>query len=239
MSSDFLSHFEELRRRLLICLAVFSAASIVCYFFSSHLLEFFTTPLRRHDEVRLFFQKPYEAFVTHLKVAAVTGLVISSPVLFTQLWLFISPGLYPREKKIILPLILISLALFLFGIFFAFVLVIPWGLHFLLSYQSETLKPLLAVGPYLSFLIGMLFAFGIFFDFPVFVIGLVKLGVLKTSTLEQARRAIIVIIFILAAVLTPSPDPASQVLLALPLVLLFEASLFVAKQLEKGRRAGH
>lgn len=233
MLPDFVPHLEELRRRLLVSLALFAAASTIAYFFSSSLIDFFTLPLKQHGDVQLFFQKPFEAFMTHLKVAALTGLVAASPFLLAQIWFFIAPGLYDREKKVFLPIILISAVLFLAGIVFAYTLVIPWGLGFLLSYQTESLKPLLGIGPYFSFLTGMLLAFGFLFDFPVFIVGLVKLGVVKTKTLAKARRAVIVIIFILAAILTPSPDPASQVLLAIPLVIVFEISLWVAGFFER------
>ena len=127
---------------------------------------------------------------------------------------------------------LISVALFLMGACFAYAIVTPWGLRFLLSFQTEKIQPFLGIGPYFSFLTGMILACGILFDFPVFIVGLVKLGVVKTSTLAAARKVVIVFIFISAAVMTPSPDPFSQLLLAVPLLLLFEVSLAVARAFE-------
>ncbi len=230
---DFFSHLEELRRRLIVSLIAFLAAAIVCYFFSHTLLDWLIEPLRRFQSAELFFQKPYEAFLTHLKVAAFAGFVLSSPLLFTELWFFISPGLYEREKKVLLPLIVTSILLFLLGTFFAYAIVIPWGLHFLLSFQTESLKPLLGVGAYFSFLIAMMLAFGAMFDFPVILIGLVQLKLVQTKTLAKSRKVIFVLILIAAAILTPSPDPASQLALALPLLLLFEASLATGRWLEK------
>ncbi|MBI3306957.1 MAG: twin-arginine translocase subunit TatC [Candidatus Omnitrophica bacterium] len=233
VSPDFVSHLEELRRRLLASLIFFAVAGTVAYFFSNPLIEFFSLPLKEQNNVQLFFQKPFEAFMVHLKIAALTGVVVSSPFLLAQIWFFITPGLYEKEKKVFLPLILVSTVLFLIGVTFAYTLVVPWGLHFLLSYQTENLKPLLGIGPYFSFLTGMLLAFGFLFDFPVFIVGLVKLGIIRTKTLAKSRRAVVVIIFILSAVLTPSPDPATQVLLAVPLMALFEISLWVARLFEK------
>jgi sec-independent protein translocase protein TatC len=122
------------------------------------------------------------------------------------------------------------------GAAFAYGVVIPWGLHFLLSFQTEGMKPLLGVGPYFSFLIGMILAFGVLFDFPIAIVGLVRLGVLQTARLKRGRRAVIVLILIASAVLTPSPDPVSQLLLAVPLLFLFEVSLFVAGKIE-GKRS--
>ncbi|MBI3312765.1 MAG: twin-arginine translocase subunit TatC [Candidatus Omnitrophica bacterium] len=231
--SDFVTHFEELRRRLLFSLILFVLASVAAYFFSGQLIDFFTLPLKARGDVQLFFQKPFEAFMTHLKVAALAGVVMTSPFLLSQIWFFIVPGLYQKEKKILLPMILISAALFFAGVIFAYAYILPWGLGFLLSYQTESLKPLLGIGPYFSFLTGTLIAFGVLFDFPVFIVGLVRLGVVKTKTLVKARKAFIVIIFVLSALLTPSPDPVSQLLLALPLMLLFEISLWISRFFEK------
>jgi len=233
---DFVSHLEELRRRLIVSILAFFAVAIVAYFFSHQILDFLIAPLRRHQDVDLFFHKPYEAFLTHLKVAALTGIVFSSPVFLTQLWLFIAPGLFDKEKKISIPLILISIVLFCAGALFAYTLVIPFGLHFLLSFQTESLKPLLGIGPYFSFLIGMILAFGVLFDFPVFLIGLIQLGVVSTATVARSRKVIILMIFIVAAILTPSPDPISQLLLAGPLLILFEVSLVISRFIERRRR---
>lgn len=231
---NFIPHLEELRRRLLICLAVFFATSIISYFFSHTLLEFFTQPLRNGPyPAGLIFQKPYEAFLIHLKVAAFAGFLISSPVLLFQGWLFVAPGLYEREKKIFLPIILISIILFWVGVIFSYVFVVPWALQFLLGFQTETLRPLLSVGPYFSFLTGMMAVSGVLFDFPVFMVGLVELGVVKIKTIIESRKLVIVLIFITAAILTPSPDPVTQLLLALPLLGLFEISLRMASLRER------
>jgi len=233
LPNEFLTHLEELRRRLILVLVVFCVATGVCYFFSQQLVDFFAEPLRRFQGTELYFQKPYEAFLTHIKVAAVAGLFFSSPVLLGQAWLFLAPGLYPDEKKIIFPLILASVLLFVGGAVFAYQAVIPWGLRFLLAFQTESLKPLIGIGPYFSFTLGMLLAFGVLFEFPIVILGLVQLGVVSPETLAKSRKVIILGIFVIAAVLTPSPDPVSQLLLAIPLFLLFEASLWLARRLKK------
>jgi sec-independent protein translocase protein TatC len=232
---DWFSHLEELRQRLIICLLVFLGATFLSYFFSETLIEIFTRPLRSFGDSELIFQKPYEAFFIRLKAAALGGLILSSPVLFIQSWFFISPALYAREKNIILSFSVISAALFLTGILFAYFIVVPWTLQFFLNYQTPTLRPFLDIGAYFSFVMGMEIAFGVLFIFPVFLVGLVKVGVTSAKTLAKARRGMVVFIFILAAILTPSPDPASQLLLAVPLILLFEISLLVARFLEPSR----
>ena len=235
---NFVPHLEELRRRLIVCAVFFAAASILSYFFTRQILDFLTAPLQHFHIVNLYFQKPFEAFVIHLKAAAFSGLVLSLPVFFTQGWLFAAPGLYEKEKKIFPPLILISVVLFLTGIFFAYQFVIPWGLRFLLSYETDSLKPMLTSGPYFSFITATLFAFGLLFDFPLVVVALAALGIVQMDTLARLRRVIIVVIFIAAALLTPSPDPLSQLLLAAPLWVLFEISLFVGRFFERKAARG-
>lgn len=230
-----LAHFEELRKRLLISITAFFVLTVGAYFFSHQLLDFFTLPLRVYTHEPLVFQRPYEAFMVHIKIAAFAGLIFASPIIFTQLWLFVAPGLYEREKKAFLPVLLVSVLLFLTGVAFGFFLVIPWGLKVMLSFQTESMRPMLAIEPYFSFLTGMLLAFGVLFDFPAIMVGLTELGVVKTAWLAEMRKSIVVVIFIAAAILTPSPDPLSQLFLGLPLWVLFEVSLVIARRREKAR----
>lgn len=233
MFRDFEPHFEEIRRRLLISFLVFFLGMVFCYFFAEKILNSLILPLKVYDpNITLYFQKPYEAFLVRIKIACSSGLILVSPFLFSQGWLFLAPGLYPQEKKMVLPLIFISTTLFLVGVWFAYTWVVPWGMHFLLSYQTEGLRPMIGAAEYFSFLTSMLFAFGILFDFPVLIIGLVKVGILQTQTLKTMRKGIILAIFIVSAVLTPSPDPLSQLLLAIPLWILFEISVLIAGSIE-------
>ncbi len=230
---NFVPHLEELRRRLILCGVFLIVASGFSWFFARQILDFLTAPLQQLHIANLYFQKPFEAFVIHLKAAVFAGLLLSLPVFFTQGWLFVAPGLYEREKKIFLPLIFVSVLFFLAGVFFAYVFVIPFGLAFLLGFETESLRPMLTSGPYFSFMTAMLFAFGILFDFPLMIVALAALGIVKIITFARYRRGVIVAIFIIAAVLTPSPDPVSQLLLAIPLYLLFEISLLAGRLFEK------
>ena len=229
----FLDHLEELRKRLLVVLAAVGIFSLAAWFFSNSLLDFLTRPLIRFNETPLYFNAPYDAFLAHLKVSLLAGALLASPVFFIELWQFIVPGLYRRERTVFLPLVIASVVLFLTGAAFAFWGIVPVGLRFLLGFQTASLKPLLGVDAYFSFLVGMVLAAGILFDLPVVVLGLVRGGVLGPGALRSARKGVIVFIFILAAVLTPSPDVFSQILLAIPLLILFEASVFLAKRIEK------
>lgn len=228
-----LDHLEELRRRLLICLAALVIFSGAGWFFSKILLEFLMCPLADLQETELYFHAPYDAFLVHFKTALLAGALFSSPVFFSELWLFLAPGLHREERKIVFPLILLSIFLFAAGAAFALWVLVPAGLRILLAFQTETLKPLLEAGPYFSFLTGMMLATGIVFILPVLLLGLVRLRVLGAAALRSARRGVAILILILAAVLTPSPDPVGQILLALPLYLLYEVSVWAAGWLEK------
>lgn len=229
----FLEHLEELRRRLLVSLGTMGILSVGSYFVSGPLLDFLTLPLKALTGTELYFYSPYEAFLMRLKVSFLIGLLAASPVLFTELWLFLAPGLYRHEEKILLQLALTSALLFLLGAAFAFWVLIPLGLRFLLSFQTEFLKPLLGIGSYLSFLIGTILASGVLFVLPVVILGFVRLGILSVENLRKARRVVMVLIFILAAVLTPSPDPVTQLLFALPLLVLFEGCLWISRRMEQ------
>lgn len=231
-----LAHFEELRKRLIVSIAAFFLLSAASYFFSSLLLDFFTFPLRAYTHEPLVFQRPYEAFMVHIKISAFSGLLLASPIISAQLWSFVAPGLYEKEKRVFFPVLFVSVGLFLTGVAFAFFLVVPWGLKMMLSFQTENMRPMLAIEPYFSFLTGMLLAFGVLFNFPAVIVGLTELGVVKTAWLAETRKSIVVVIFIASAILTPSPDPLSQLFLALPLWALFEGALILARRREKAKR---
>lgn len=235
---EFLSHFEELRKRFLLCLSSVLLTSVVSFFFSNQLIDWLIWPLTRvGGSPQLYFHAPHEAFLIHIKVALFCGLLISSPVLIFQAWQFTAPGLYEKEKNVFRMVVPTSILLFLAGVGFAYYLVAPWGLGFMLQFRSEHLAPLLQAGPYFSFFVTLILSFGILFDFPVVLISLVKLGIIQAQTLSRLRRPVIVGIFILAAILTPSPDPVSQLLLALPLFLLFETSLLISRFTEAKKKA--
>lgn len=234
MTADFISHLEELRKRIFVCLAVFVLSWIGCYFFSRPLVELLIAPLKRYENAQLVFQTPYEAFMVHLNVSGLAGFLIACPVIFGQLWGFLTPALYAEEKKVIFPLVILSALLFFAGFSFAYFIVVPVGLHFFLSFQTESLKPLLSISPYFSFLLWMTVTCGLMFDFPLVLLGLIRLGVLPRKGLIVARKYVVVGIFVVAAVITP-PDPASQLMVAGPLWILFEACILLSKRFEPKR----
>lgn len=228
-----LEHLEELRWRLLAGLAAIAVVTLIATFFSKPLLEFLISPLTAFGDYTLYFHSPYDGFLTYLKVSVFTGVLAASPVIFTELWLFVAPGLHRKEKRLVITLVAASLILFLAGAAFAFWVLVPWGLQFFLGFQTDFLRPLLSAGSYLSFLVTMVLAAGIVFDMPVVLLGLVSVGALDARRLRRARKAVIVVFFVVAAMLTPTTDPLTQAILTVPLVLLYEACILAAQWLQK------
>lgn len=231
-SQSILEHLEELRKRILLSLGSIIVFSFLGYFLSDPVLRLLLSPIKGTID-SLYFFTPYEAFVVKLKISLVTGVVISVPLIITEIWLFIAPGLYKNERRIVLIGIFSSILLFATGALFCFFAIIPFALKFLLSFSSPSLKPVLSVGQYVSFISLFVISFGVAFNLPVFVAGAVRLGVLRAETLRKQWRLIVVLIFVAAAVLTPGPDILSQILLAIPLLFLYIICLWVAALLEK------
>jgi sec-independent protein translocase protein TatC len=220
----FLDHLEELRSRIIFCLVSVVVLSAGSYAFSGILLDFLTRPVGN-----LYFFNITEAFMARVKVSIACGLVLSFPVILFQLWRFISPALKKEEKRYTYPAILSSTLLFVGGVWFAYSLILPVGVKFLLAFGTESLRGLLGVSRYLSFLLFFVLSFGLVFQLPVVIFFLARLGIVSPETLRKRRREAIVIIFIAAAVLTPSVDMFTQLMMGLPLLVLYEISIWVAK----------
>ncbi|MBI4372828.1 MAG: twin-arginine translocase subunit TatC [Candidatus Omnitrophica bacterium] len=229
---NFTDHLDELRKRFLIALFAVGLSAVMSFFFSNVLIQLLTAPIEKYVD-HLYFLSPYEAFLMKLKISLVSGIILSSPILFSQLWHFVSPGLYASEKRIVLPLILISTALFILGVLFAYFLVVPISLSFFLGFQTPSLVPLISIGSYVSFLLSLILVFGIVFDFPVLLVGLISLNVVSTSFLKAQRKTAVILLLILAAVLTPTVDIFTQLLLAIPLWGLFELSILIGGWLKQ------
>ncbi len=233
----FTEHLEELRYRLIRILIAVAIGFVVSYFFSKQIFYFVSLPLLEvlPKENNLIFTALPEAFFTYLKISFFTGIIVASPYIFYQIWKFVSPGLYPHEKKYVAPFVIISTIFFVTGILFAYFVVFPYGFKFFLSFQNEYIKALPTMKQYLSFTLKLLFAFGVIFELPVFMYFLAKIGVVNSILLTKNRRYVLVLIFVVAAILTP-PDVFTQFLMAVPLILLYEISIFVVKYVEKRRR---
>ncbi|MBN1155769.1 twin-arginine translocase subunit TatC [candidate division KSB1 bacterium] len=226
----FLDHLDELRTRLLRSILSIFAFTIVCYFFSPEIVSFLTKPYPD----KLIFLAPTESFVIHIKISVFAGIILSLPVIFYQLWKFVAPGLLEKERKYVPLIILFSCLFFLTGAAFCYYVIIPFGLKFLLGYQTSNLEPSITIKEYLSFVTLLVMVFGIVFELPLLSYFLTKIGILNPGFMRKHRRYGIVLIFIAAAILTP-PDVVTQLLLAGPLLILYEISILVSAFVIKSR----
>ena len=215
----------------MLSLLAVGAASLGSFYYSDKILKILAEPITRVVP-QVYFFSPADAFVVKIKVSLLAGLLFASPVVCGEFWGFVSPALYPSEKKWIPLLALVTSGFFLLGVLFAFYEVIPAALGFFLNQQTDFLKPMVSLSEYVSFLSGMLLAFGAAFNLPVVLVGAVLAGVLSVKTLNAFHKHAIVLIFVAAAILTPTPDVASQLILAIPLLCLFELSIGAAWAVE-------
>jgi len=226
--APLLDHLIELRRRLLYCIAALVVTFGIAMYFAEDIFGFLVHPLLAAGQDTVIYTEIFEAFFVQVKVAFFAAMMLSFPVIANQLWQFVAPGLYRQEKRALLPFILATPVLFVGGAALAYYMAIPMALHFLLSFQGNVggvqQEALPAIGNYLSFVMQFLFAFGLAFLLPVLLMLLERAGIVTRQQLIGARRYAIVGATAIAAVLTP-PDLMSQVLLAVPLILLYEVAI--------------
>lgn len=227
----FLDHLEELRSVLITSIIAWLAVSIVLWFFSKYVLDFL---LKDIPVESLYFHAPVDAFMMRLKLSFILGFLITFPYILFRAWAFVSPGLFSREKRIVVPLVFSSAILFYIGVVFAYWILIPIVLNFLIKFGTDMLAPLISVDKYFGFVARLCFAFGIVFQLPLVILFLTSMGVISPSELLRKWRWAVLVIFIAAAILTP-PDPTSQLLMALPLVVLFLGSILFSIIIEKRR----
>ena len=231
-SMSLTDHLTELRKRLLIIVISVGIFFLASYYFSSHLLELIQNPI---GEEKLVFLSPTEAFISHIKISFYSGLFLSMPLILFHIWKFCAPGLFKKEKKYLASFILISSCSFIIGAFFCYLLILPYGLNFLLSFASDNLSPQISIAFYISFVFKLILIFGLVFQVPLIVILLVKMRVLSASTLSNNRGYVFVGSFAASAILTP-PDVVTQIFLALPLILLFEISIIAARFIDSSQK---
>ena len=241
--TGFLSHLVELRKRLInsfICLLFFF---LFCYYFSEYIYGFLVDPYAQavKDEGegrRLIFTALQETFITYLKVSFFAAFFFTSPFILIQIWKFIAPGLYENEKSAIMPYLVLTPILFILGGALVYYLVMPLAIKFFLSFESSGINTRLPiqleakVNEYLSLIMKLIFAFGLSFQLPVILSLLARIGMVDSIFLKKRRKYVIVIIFASAAILTP-PDPITQIGLAIPLLILYELSIFSVKIIER------
>ena len=234
-----LDHLIELRSRLVRCVAALVVAFGVCLYFADQILGFLIQPLKRAfagGEGQLIFTKLYEVFFVELKVALFAGFCISFPYIANQLWAFVAPGLYAKEKKAFLPFLIATPFLFLAGASLAYYVVMPTAFEWFLGFEGMAggleIQALPTANEYLGLVMQFILAFGLSFLLPVLLLLLHRAGIVTRAQLVAARRYVIVLVVAVAAIITP-PDPGSQLLLAVPLLLLFEGSLILMRLFER------
>jgi sec-independent protein translocase protein TatC len=211
----------------------------LCMVFSERLFKLLAAPIIRYlpEGASLVFTALQSPFFIYIKVGFIAGLFLALPYVLYEIWLFVKPGLYEREKKLAAPFIVLATGLFYTGAAFCYFIVFPAAFQFFLSFESPELKPMIDIKEYVSLFTMLLLAFGLIFETPIIVVLIGLLGLVDSNQLRKGRRYSIVIAFIVGAVLTPTPDPLNQSLMAIPIIILYEVGLRILASFEKKRKA--
>ena len=223
-----IEHLADLRKALLISVVAVGIASVACYSFSEQLLNIVTFPLRSINQ-QLIVTGVTEAFFVKLELSFLAGLIIAFPIVSWAIWGFFKPALYPHERKYIYVLFPATLILFATGVLFSYFGILPLVLKFFVYIAGESLQTMFKVDQYVSFVMSFSIPFGIVFELPIIMFFLTKIGIVKPEMLTKNRKYIILAIVVIAGVLTPGPDPISQVMMAVPMYILFEVSIIVSR----------
>jgi len=244
-------HLTELRKRILVSLAAIFIVFVGVFNYSEKIFDVITFPLRSELKISpvspyfqiikktaapLVFLAPAEAFWMHLKVSLVAALILSLPIIFYQLWRFISPGLLDKERKYVLPFVFFATAMFILGAFFCFSIVLPFAITFLLGYKTQNMTPMLSVGSYVDFCLKFVLAFGVIFELPLVIIFLTRVGIVTPAMLAKNRKFAVLFAFIAGAILTPTPDAFNQTLMAVPIIILYEIGILVSRFLYRKKK---
>ncbi len=227
---SFLEHLDELRRRLIVSAAAIAGGFFVCIFFIDKIFAFIMRPLLTvlPKGGHFIYTEPAEMFMLQLKGAALAGLVLATPIVLYQLWLFIAPGLYSHEKKFAIPFVFMATFFFVAGVLFSHFIAFPWTWAFFASFSTDYVDFMPKVSPVFSFYAKMLLAFGVIFQMPTLVFFLARFGLVTAGFLLRYFKYAVLIIFIVAAVLTPGTDVVSQLMMAVPMLLLYIISVGIA-----------
>lgn len=230
--SPFTEHLSELRDRLIRSFIAVGVGFAIAYFFKEKLFEFLIAPLvtamNENGNSKMIFTGLPEAFFTYLKVSFLAGIIVATPVLFYQFWMFISPGLYRNEKKYLMPIVILSVFFFLVGSSFGYFIVFPYGFRFFLGFATESIQAMPSMKEYLSFASKMLLAFGFVFELPLVLTFMARMGLVTVPFLKKNRKYAILLFFVGSALITP-PDVVTQIMMAMPLMLLYEISIIGAR----------
>ncbi len=241
-------HLGDLRKRIIVSVVALFITFLISFNYSEDIFRFIMFPLKYNldfsvknvyihfvpqdklQNTKLVFLAPAEAFWMNIKVAFVAGLISALPVIFYQLWKFISPGLLHKEKRYVVPFILLATSLFLIGAAFCFFIVLPFAMGFLLTYKvGDFLSPMLSVGNYVDFCLKFILAFGAVFELPIVIIFFTRMGIVTPKTLAKSRKYAILLAFVVAAILTPTPDAFNQTLMAVPMIVLYEVGIILSR----------
>ncbi|WP_417334391.1 twin-arginine translocase subunit TatC [Halarcobacter sp.] len=230
MLDDLKPHIADLRKRLMVSALSLGIAFFACFFFYEPILGWMMVPVEAvlPPNSQMVAVEIQETFFTALKVAFFAGFIVSLPVIFWQMWLFLAPGLYEHEKKLVIPFVFFATLMFLIGSSFAYYVVVPFGFEFLINFGSAVVTVLPSIGKYVGFFTKLLFGFGVAFELPVITFFLAKIGLVDDKALKDFFKYAVVIIFIFASLLTP-PDVITQFLMAGPLIFLYIVSIYIAK----------
>lgn len=234
----FTAHLEELRWRLLRCVIAVAIGFGISYFYKEEIFNILMIPLLKamNNHGKIIFTGLTEAFFTYLKVALISGIMLAFPYLAFEFWMFVTPGLYKHEKRILAPAIFLSAFFFIGGSLFGYFAAFPFGFEFFLSFTNEHIEALPSMREYMSLASLMLLAFGAVFEMPLVVTIMARLGIVSPGFLSKNRKYAVIIIFIIAAIITPGPDIMSQCIMAGPLLILYEISILGAKIFGKERQ---
>ena len=215
-------HLQEFRKRLIICLVVVAIAALACYNYVDDIIALLSGPAGK-----LYFMNPSEVFFTYMEIALYAGILFTLPVLLYEVWAFVAPALWPEERRSVLVILPTAVILFYVGLVFAYYLVIPAAVTFFMGFATQTLQPMFSLESYLSFILALTLPFGFIFELPLIVVFLAKIGLVTGDFLKGKRKILIVIAFIFAAVVSPTTDIFTQTMIAVPLIVLYEISLFI------------
>jgi len=230
---SLIEHLEELRKRIIISVVALAVTTVGAFICKSYLLAFLVAPLNGKQLITL---APAESFMTTFKVSAYAGVIAASPVIIYQIWAFVAPGLKSKEKHVVLYAAVFTTILFLSGVAFAWWLVLPRGLDFLLNYQSDYFNQQVQASKYFSFVAMFLLGFGIIFELPALLLTLARLGIVNSKQLARNRRYAILAGAVISAILTPTQDAISMMAMAVPFVFLYEISIHLSRLVQKRKQ---
>lgn len=218
-SMSLIDHLGELRGRIIVALVAMMIGTVVSYYYVDDIIQILIAPAGK-----LYYTKPTEAFFTYMKISIISGLIVSSPVWFYQIWAFIIPALSKGEKKVTFLIVPSAISLFIIGVLFSYYLVLPTAIEFFIGFGTDGLQPLFSIGQYIDFVVGFIIPFGITFELPLIIVALGALGILSSQRVRSFRKMFILLAFIVGGAISPTPDMLSQTMIAGPMVLLYEIS---------------